>query len=148
MILCNLSDSKKYGAISERLDAALAWLRDCEGNYPEPGTSLEIAPGITVKSQAVALIPADKARLEAHRRYIDIQMPLKTVESIGWADVRDLKIPRDGYNEAKDVAFYGDAAQTIVHVRPGQLAILFPEDAHAPNIGLGNHRKLVVKVPV
>ncbi len=75
-------------------------------------------------------------------------MPLKTGEAIGWADVRDLKIPRDEYNESKDVAFYGDAAQTIVHVRPGQLAILFPEDAHAPNIGLGNHRKLVVKVAV
>ncbi len=148
MILCNLSDSKKYGAISERLDIALAWLRDNADNYPEAGTSVEIAPGVTVKSQAVALVPADKTALEAHRRFIDIQMPLKTGEAIGWADVRDLKIPRDEYNESKDVAFYGDAAQTIVHVRPGQLAILFPEDAHAPNIGLGNHRKLVVKVAV
>ena len=148
MILCKLTDSRKYGAISPALDTALAWLREHDGDYPAAGTSVEIAPGITVMSQAVALIPADKARLEAHRRFIDIQMPLKSAETIGWADTADLKIPREEYDEARDVAFYGDAAQSMVHVRPGQLVVLFPEDAHAPNIGIGNHLKLVVKVPV
>lgn len=67
---------------------------------------------------------------------------------MGWSPIKSLKHVRDAYNEAKDVTFYGDAAQCVFPVKHGQLAIFFPEDAHAPNIGLGNHRKLVIKVPV
>lgn len=148
MILCTLSDSSRYDALSPAIATALEWLRTHADDYPEPGTKVEIAPGILVKSQSVGLIPRDKAALEVHRRYIDIQVPLKTTETIGWADTADLKIVRNEYDETRDVAFYGDQAQCLVHVRPGQLVILFPEDAHAPNIGLGNHRKLVIKVPV
>ena len=86
--------------------------------------------------------------LEVHRRYIDIHVPLKDVETIGWAPLTALKYPHGEYDEEKDVCFYGDSATSLLHVRVGQIAIFFPEDAHAPNIGTGNHRKLCIKIPL
>lgn len=148
MILCELSDSGIYRAISPRLALALDWLQANSGNYPEAGTVTEVAEGVSVKSEAPALVSREKAGMEAHRRYIDIHVPLKTTETIGWAPVAKMAYARGEYDEEKDVAFFGDSAHSLLHVRPGQIAVFFPEDAHAPNIGLGTHRKLCVKILV
>lgn len=146
MIMCRLADAAAYRAIDPKIALALDWLTANAGRYPEPGQSVEIAPGVTVKSEAPALVSRENARLEAHRRHIDIHVPLKATESIGWAPAEGLAYPRGEYDGENDVAFFGDSAHSILHVRPGQIVIFFPEDAHAPNIGLGTHRKLCVKI--
>lgn len=148
MILCKLSEAAPYRALAPRIAAAIDWLQNNAAAYPAPGTSLEIAPGITVKGEAPALVSREKASMEAHRRYIDIHVPLKTTETIGWAPTADMTYPRGEYDADRDVAFFGDSAHSMLHVRPGQIAVFFPEDAHAPNIGLGSHRKLCVKILV
>lgn len=148
MILCDFKDCGIYGAISPRIARALDWLVAHRGEYPAAGTSVEIEPGVTVKSEAPALLSPEKARLEAHRRYIDIHVPLKSTETIGWAPVRSLAYPHGEYDPDRDILFFGDSAHSMLRVHPGQLAVFFPEDAHAPNIGLGTHRKLCVKILV
>lgn len=76
----------------------------------------------------------EDAPLEAHRRYIDIHIPLNNTETIGWAPTDALtRIVIPGYNAERDIAFYEDKAQTFLDVQPGQCAVFFPEDAHAPN---------------
>ena len=77
-----------------------------------------------------------------------LSLYLKGTEIIGWAPVESLKHKREEYDADRDVAFYGDAAHSLLHVKVGQMAVFFPEDAHAPNIGLGNHRKLCIKIPL
>ena len=46
----------------------------------------------------------------------------------------------------KDIQFFDDEPQTFYTLRPGQFTILFPEDGHAPMIGEGDVRKIIVKV--
>ena len=48
----------------------------------------------------------------------------------------------------KDIRFYDDVPQTYYEVTPGQFTLLFPEDAHAPMVGEGTIRKVIVKVRV
>lgn len=75
----------------------------------------------------------EEAVLEYHRRMIDIQMPLTTDEIFGYSPVEDL--PKVTFDEEKDIAkFSGISAQTYVKVKPGQFAVFFPQDAHAPCI--------------
>ncbi len=151
MILTTVKDATTYKGISVYLDTAIDWIIEHFNDEFVKGVySIECpdATSMTVKCAEPALLPAEKATMEAHKRFIDIQIPLKGTEGMGWAPTESLKHERDGYNEVKDVTFYGDAAQCVVQVKYGQMAIFFPEDGHAPNIGLGNHRKLVVKVPV
>lgn len=151
MILSLITDSDRYACISEGLATAFEWLRSFKPEDFVKGKTVIGTCGdseIYVNGEEPALLPREKASLESHRRYIDIHVPLKGTEIIGWAPVESLKHKREEYDVDRDVAFYGDAAHSLLHVKVGQMAIFFPEDAHAPNIGLGNHRKLCIKIPL
>lgn len=84
--------------------------------------------------------------LEVHRRYIDVHFLLEGEEIIGWKPLRDVGEPSQPYDEDKECALYNEPAQTYVTLIPGQLAIVWPEDPHAPIIGKGKIRKAIAKV--
>lgn len=87
------------------------------------------------------------ARMETHDKYIDIQMPLAGEETFGWEGRELLKDEKEGgYNEVKDITFYGEAGSLYFTLKPGEFGIFFPEDGHAPCIGKGAIKKAVVKV--
>ena len=89
---------------------------------------------------------SDEAKMETHRNYIDIQLPVTATETMGWIAVNDLQQTTQEYNAEKDVAFFADKATTFVNVQPYQFAIFFPQDAHQPGIATGTHKKVIVKV--
>lgn len=86
------------------------------------------------------------ARLEAHKKYIDIQYLIEGTEDIGWKELDHCMEVQNPYKEEKDIMYYADAAETWLRLLPGQFAIFFPEDAHAPMVSDGVVRKVVVKV--
>ncbi len=147
MILCSIKDAAVYGTISPLIGEAIAWLQTYDPATFAPG-DITLESGIKIMAQEPALTPVEKSRLEAHCRFIDIQVPLKGTETMGWAPVETLKNVLQPYDEATDVAFYGDEAHNLLNERKGQMVIFFPHDAHAPNIGSGKHRKLCIKIPV
>ncbi len=148
MIICNIKDSERYKHLSPLIDEAIDWLLNTSYDELAPGSYPIGDAGVVVKAETPALRQREVAQLEVHRRFIDIHVPIKGIEIIGWAALSDLVHEREAYDEDKDIAFYGDLSASLLHVHPGQMAIFFPEDAHAPNIGLGNHRKLCIKIPV
>lgn len=98
-----------------------------------------------VNPECVAI---DQQLLEVHREYIDIHILLEGEEIIGWKPLCDTKDERKEYSESDDCALYGDTCFTPIKLFPGQFAIVWPEDAHAPLIGEGTIRKLIVKVKI
>lgn len=148
MIICKLKDASRYYSISPELREALEWV---EAHFKDPfkaGSQKVGDNGVVVNSQEVVMAPREKSFLEAHRKFTDIHVPLFGEEIMGWAPVADLRNVLNPYSEKDDFELFGDSAHAILHVRPGEIAIFFPEDAHAPNIGVGNHKKFCVKVPV
>lgn len=102
--------------------------------------------------QRCETIPADSPRFEYHRKYIDLQFVVEGEETIGWAPASQMKIT-EAYDREKDITFGtvppGEA--TLVRLRPGRLAVFYPEDAHAPRLASGAPSKIfkiVVKVEV
>ena len=87
-------------------------------------------------------------KLEVHREYIDVHILLKGKERIGWKDSDGLFSCVQAYDSESDCALYQDLPTTYVDLLPGQFAIVYPEDAHAPLIGNGRIRKLVAKVKI
>jgi len=57
-----------------------------------------------------------------------------------------LRQPQGAFNAEKDIQFFEDEPQTYYTMRPGQFSVLFPEDGHAPMVGEGVVRKVIVKV--
>lgn len=90
-------------------------------------------------------VPADKQPLEAHRDYLDIHVLLEGEERIGWKDLKDCGEPSKAYEKEGDYMLFDEPATSYVDLRPGQFAIVWPEDPHAPLIGEGKVRKLIVK---
>lgn len=91
------------------------------------------------------------AKLETHRRYIDIQLLLSGTECIEVFAKNSLTV-REPYNPDKDAEFYDvpDTAPVRVTLRPGQFVVFFPEDAHMPCLHAGDSaqpvRKIVIKL--
>ena len=55
---------------------------------------------------------------------------------------------KKGNNIDKDVVFYSDMPDMYFELTDNQFAIFFPEDVHAPMIGEGEIKKLVIKVKI
>ena len=85
-------------------------------------------------------------KFECHNQNIDIQVCIRGNETIGWKPRQDCISPKGEYNEDKDVLFYNDTPDMFFNLKDGQYAIFFPEDVHAPMIGEGMIKKLVMKV--
>jgi len=88
----------------------------------------------------------EAAKMEAHKKYIDIQIVLSGQETMGWTAIENCKNEINPYNAENDIVFYTDKPTTYVTVNPGEFAIFFPEDGHAPAISDGRIKKAIVKV--
>jgi len=90
----------------------------------------------------------ERAVLESHRRFIDVQMVLSGTDLIGWRPAADCRTVVRAYDAGRDVALYGDAPLVWCAVTGPLFTVFFPEDAHAPLGGEGPLLKAVMKIRV
>ena len=88
------------------------------------------------------------AVLETHDEYADIQFPLLSEETFAWKSRSGLENIKEAYNAKDDIAFYSDVAGLYFTLQPGEFAVFFPQDGHAPCIGTGKMRKAIAKVKI
>lgn len=89
-----------------------------------------------------------EATLEAHDKYIDIQIPLSCEEKFGVKPRSECTSPRGEMNTEKDIIFFDDKVEEIICKKPGEMVVFAPDTAHAPLIGEGMIHKAIFKVKV
>lgn len=146
MIQASIADSERIENIHPLFKQAFDFIKKTDFSKLEDGRYDIKGDNLFVSVQSLKGKAEPDAAVEIHKKYIDIQLPLEGVEKIGWIPTCNLKEVKSAYNEANDIAFYEERPTTILRIIPGQFAIFFPEDGHAPGIGDGNIRKIVVKV--
>ncbi len=104
----------------------------------------DIAEGVYVNVQRTEGKSRSEARLEYHRQMIDLQVPLACTEEIGVAPLDSVKAGI--YDAENDIAFSESEPEQYIQVKPGEFAIFFPQDAHAPCIAPERLHKLIFKV--
>jgi len=148
MILDRLNRAERYYPLHPAFAKAFEFLRRPElcamahGKYAIDGEK------VYATISEVDARPREGAKLEAHRKFIDIQVVLAGVDEMGWRSVSTCDKLDTPYNEEKDYLLYADAPDAWVAVHPGAFTIFFPDDAHAPLIGKGKLTKVVVKVAI
>jgi len=148
MILDSLDNSKQYEILHPLFKRAFDFIINTDFSRLKEGKIETDDPRLYYSLVRTHGKDMQDARLESHRKYIDIQAPLVGVESIGWKAGESLMIIAEPYDEKNDIMFYYDYPTTYTKLYPGQFAIYFPDDAHAPGIGMGDIRKIIAKVAV
>lgn len=152
MILCSLLEFHRYISLHPAFPAVEAFLsRQDLVDLPEGRLDLLGDDLYVSASPSVSTRLAKDAPLEAHRRYIDVQVVLAGEESMGWSSLSACGQVSVPYDSEKDIVFFRDAPSSVMLVPPGHVVVFFPEDAHAPLIAPlvgqgGTVKKLVVKV--
>jgi YhcH/YjgK/YiaL family protein len=160
MIADSICNKDQYSGISPHLAQALDYVEGLKaGDFSEKTVELA-GRQVYALHQAYITESAEGRQYEAHRRYIDVQYILEGEEVILAADLTNMA-SRSEYDEGKDIQWYmpklgadagADAGMaSTIHLKAGQFAVFFPQDAHMPKLAAGSPgpvKKIVVKVAV
>lgn len=148
MILSTLTDADRYLDLHPLFARAFEFLRSSDLLTLAPGRHVIDGENLFAIIEHCAGRTRAEAKLECHRRYIDIQLVLEGVDEMGWRPVAECVDPSTEYSEVRDIRFFNDAPSSWVSTPAGSFCIFFPEDAHAPLVGAGVIRKVVMKIAV
>jgi len=149
MIIDTLAKAEKYYGLHKNFKVAFDYLKSTDLGTLADG-KFDVADGVKVivsnNPGKTAEVAAEK--FECHNQNIDIQVCIHGHETIGWKPRIDCHNPQAEYSEEKDVLFFYDKPDMHFALKDGQFVIFFPDDVHAPMIGEGLIKKLVVKVKI
>lgn len=143
----SISDSARF-ATNERLAKAFAFLQRPDLSSLPVGRYEIDGDDVFAFVQECVLKPVSEMKVEAHRKYIDIQAPLSSPEMFGVGRLTEsnYELP---FDEEKDIGFY-EQSLDVMEVKPGDFVMFVPPyAAHGPCCtleGRSTVRKVVVKV--
>ena len=150
MIIDTLANADKYFSVHPLFADAFKYIRSQNmetievGKYAIEGDNLRAI----VSNKTGMLKEESIAKFECHDKHIDIQLCINGKEQIGWKPRQGCKEQKGEYNPEKDVVFFNDLPDMFFELTNSQFAIFFPEDVHAPMIGVSEIKKMVVKVKI
>ncbi len=146
MIIANLNDSQRYESLHPLFKTAFNYIKQHDLLNAELGRIELQGDDLFINNVEATLVEKSAQPLEVHRQYIDIHIPLNGTEIVGWKPLCNTGTPREAFDVVNDFVLYDEPATTYTELHTGEFLIVYPEDAHAPIIGSGNLRKLIVKV--
>ena len=148
MIISALSQSGRYVALHPLFKRAFDYIRDTDLFNLAPGRHHIVGDDLIAIVEHVEGRTREMARLECHRKHIDIQLVLDGDETMGWKPLADCHNPVGEFSTEKDIQFFLDAPASWIAVPPDHFCIFFPEDAHAPLVSSRQVRKVIFKIAV
>lgn len=145
MVIDRLENIEKYASLNPLFAQAIDFLKSHDLNALEVGKT-ELSKDLLVNVALTKPKAKEDAKLETHRDFIDIQIPLSGTEIMGYTAAVDCNPADAAYNAEKDITFFEGEAESYIAVKPGMFAIFFPQDGHAPGITPDGVKKVIVKV--
>ena len=146
MILDTLDRLGEYGFISPLMDKVQEFFRIADLESLEPGRIVLQGDDLFVNVSRQDAQTRQDVPIEAHKEYIDIQVPISSDEEMGFISAPFMPAPSVPYSAQKDVAFYPGLCDTYLNVRKGMFVVFFPGEGHAPAITKDGILKLIVKI--
>ena len=148
MICDKLEQLSDYAGLKTDISGVLQFLLEpglaglAPGKYPIKGDKIfAMVQCHSQKGRAMA-------RLEAHRKFIDVHYVISGSEAIGHSLLTD-KIKAAGpYDHDKDIQFFLGKPRNWLTLAPGNFALFLPQDLHAPLSGRGILKKIVIKIMI
>ena len=147
MIVANIKDAKRYYGVDPHFEEIFKRLAELNADTVPGGTEYDgfrigVSEGATYDVKPEDGTPRD---FEAHRKFLDIHFVIEGAECMGYADVATLT-PVTEYNDEKDYQMLKGHVNRII-LNKGDFCVVFPEDAHIPQM-IGDDGKKVKKAVV
>jgi YhcH/YjgK/YiaL family protein len=148
MVFDHIQNAHLYYALHPRFEKAFEFLKKTDlhalppGNYEIDGDEIYV---IIAHQDGT---PKENIKLEAHRKFIDIQMTLNGEFPVRWKALSECKNRATEYDAENDFELFSDEEDFTMHIEARKFAVFFPDDAHAPLPPVGAVHKAVVKVAV
>jgi YhcH/YjgK/YiaL family protein len=149
MIFDRIENSHIYENSSPLIKKAFEYLKQTDFSKMENGKHIVDGDALFAILQEYNTKNDADAKLEAHRKYIDVQYIISGEELIGLRPLIN-QTPCKEYDAENDYVLYDDTC-SFIKLNPGQFAVLFPQDLHKPGIkvdGSMKVKKVVMKVSV
>jgi len=147
MIIDKIENAHIYKNIGERISKSFEYIEVTDLKTMPAGKYLIDGENIFALVSEYKTKSESQGKLEAHRKYIDVQYVIEGEELMGYIPLGNQQI-LEPYKEENDIVFFtGD--KSFIKVSEGMFAIFFPEDVHMPGISTGkisDVKKLVIKV--
>ncbi len=151
MITDKIENAHLYGGLSEKFSRAFEVLKNTNFAEKENGRYDVDGDNIYYFVQCYRTGPIENGRLEAHKKYIDIQFVAAGRETLGYCPTDNLQI-QQRYDESRDAQFFKvPKGMSRISLYEGMFCILFAADAHMPGRELAGQcevLKVVVKVRI
>ena len=150
-VVGTIADCERHACGDPRLEKAFAFLNSANLQGLEVGRYEIDGKDVFAFVQEAKLMPQEEMKIEGHRKYIDIQVPISGAERFGVGRLTDENYRQGEFSVEKDVGFYRQPMK-FVTVQPGEFAMFRPPfGAHGPCLqvkGAATIKKLVIKVRV
>jgi YhcH/YjgK/YiaL family protein len=149
MIVDKIENSGLYKNLSERIKRSFDYIKLTDLKKLQPGRYDIEGDNIFALISDYQTKLESEGKLEAHKKYIDVQYVIEGEELMGYAPLGNQQT-LEAYKEENDIIFY-KGEKVFIKVTEGMFAIFAPEDVHMPGIQSEKKslvKKLVIKVKV
>jgi len=147
MIVDKIENVKLYKNLDERIQKSFSYIKQTDLKKIQPGRYEIDGDNIFALISQYQTKSESEGKLEAHKKYIDVQYVIEGEELMGYTPLGGQEI-LEPYKEENDIIFY-KGEKVFIKVTKGMFAIFFPEDVHMPGISVFESsplKKLVIKV--
>ena len=114
MVVDRLENIEKYASLNPLFAQAIEFLKSHDLNALEGGKTELKGKELLVNVAQTKPKTKEDAKLETHRDFIDIQIPLSGTEIMGYTAAKDC-VPADApYNAEKDITFFSGLAESYI----------------------------------
>ncbi len=138
MIIDKLSNAEKYISLHKDFELVFDFLKTHDLSKLECGRHELRGTEVFFNLQEYETKQTQK--LEAHRKYIDIQVVVNGEEYMGYTNIDNTTVSEE-YNEEKDVMFLNGKVDKLLADNTVFL-IFFPQDAHMPALSVKENKKV------
>ena len=150
MILDKIENIGLYKGIGPGIKKAVSYIENTDLSVLVLGNHAIDGDDIFVIVQEYETKDIAEGKMEAHKKYIDIQCVLQGTELFGF-DTLNNQTPTMEYSDERDVMFFGNNYASLLKVNAGSFVIFYPWDIHMPGIKAEKKmhiRKAVFKIRV
>ena len=150
MITDKLERAQTYDKLGAGIAAGLAFLRRTDLATLTTGKHVIDGDKLFAIVQEYDTLDAYSEKMEAHKKYIDIQYLCTGRELVGLA-LLDGQMPSQPYSEKEDYMLFDERPDYFAPLGNDTFMIFYPTDLHMPCIRMevaARVRKIVVKVAV